>query len=295
MKELSSLYKKELKALYDALKGSCDTSVLKALALAFARINYRLNDSYTELSDIILQRLYPALFRYIPALSVVQLKGLNGAGVKKGTLLKVFSQNRHYIFKTVYSVTFAPIQVSSILFLNQQSNKSLLKIFCTILSDDKSSIKQKLRFYINTDFETACELYELIFNQLSTLSIKIEGHEKAYTLEPHRISPVGLNLKDSLLVDSPILSSAEQLLQEFFVFPYKFLFFDIDLSSLPLEWQVNSFELVFKFNRTAIVKKINTQSLLLNCTPIINLFDHFSEYITLYSRREWSKVIYSEK
>jgi len=296
--DILSLYKKELRELYRANKNPAINGLLKPVALSLARINYRLNDSYAELSDKMLEKLWPAIVKPIPSVGMVQLEGLSENTIQQGSLLKALSDaGRSYYFKTVYPVKLYPIHIKTIQFLNKKSDLSLLKIHCCFHEKfkHKDLFNSPLRFYINTNFKAASILYELLFNQIDTISIKIHNDANSYNSNHNSITKVGLNLNESLLFDLQPLIPADQLIVDFFAYSKKFLFFDLNLSkfNMQLPFKSNAFDLLFYFTRssTLLSTHIKDKSLLLNCTPIINLFDHVSEYIKFDQKHNDYKVI----
>ena len=297
MESILALYKKELAKLYRISKHSSIDQLLKPIAFALARINYRLNDSYAELSERVLEILWPSIYRPIPSIGMVTFKGISERIIRQGTLLKAFCDSgRFYYFKTIYSFKLYPIYVKAIQFLNKKNNTSVLKIQCCFSRSTKSekTLKGHLRFYINMNFKTACFLYELFFNQHYTVSIKIHNDVKTYNANEKIITEAGLNLDETLLFNLKHAISADQLVVDFFAYPKKFLFFDLNLSMFHISSPLTSdvFDILFYFSNSYIMltQQIDEKSLLLNCTPIINLFDRPSEYIKLDHKQVDYKV-----
>jgi type VI secretion system protein ImpG len=281
MKDLLDFYKKELTALRNAGGDFGNQSALKAIALAFARIHYRLNDSDIQLTQALLQFLFPSIYRHVPAFSIVQLKGEAHHTILQGELLTALCKNTSYYFRTVYSVTITAAYIRSIQFFNKRGGGSRLNINLRIIENIycPTSLRSKLRFYIHMNFEDACVLYKLLFDGFSITSIYLYNHKKHHLLDKKCIRPVGLNLMNTLLFDLKSTLPPEQLLYDYFSFPEKFLFFDVDLSSANISSSTFVLSFTFLKSSSLLSNRINKESLMLNCTPIINLFECTSEYI----------------
>jgi type VI secretion system protein ImpG len=97
--------------------------------------------------------------------------------------------------------------------------------------------------------------------------------------------------EDDALIDFPARSHpAYRLLTEYFCFPEKFNFFDIDLAALAAVLPVNTRSLTLHLalsglradsNTARMLETVSTHNVLLGCTPVVNLFRQKGEPIRL--------------
>jgi type VI secretion system protein ImpG len=111
---------------------------------------------------------------------------------------------------------------------------------------------------------------------------------------PQVIRPVGFEPDEGMLPYGPRSFPGYALLTEYFAFPQKFLFFDIEglegLRRLPLRQDV---ELVLFLDRTApaLETRVSAETFRLHCVPIVNLFSRLAEPIRLTRTRSEYLVV----
>ncbi len=90
---------------------------------------------------------------------------------------------------------------------------------------------------------------------------------------------VGWDKEQAVFIWDSQLPEAYRLLLEYYIFPEKFMFFDVNLASGRSEI-TSRFELQLRFNRPLeFASKVTKETLRLNCVPITNLFECDSEPI----------------
>jgi type VI secretion system protein ImpG len=133
-------------------------------------------------------------------------------------------------------------------------------------------------------------LYELLSE--SCLEIQLRDPKdlkKLIILEPGCIRMVGFDPEESLLPYDRRSTDGYRLLQEYFTFPEKFLFFDLGgLEPLARAGFGNEAEIVFLFSRFERAERqqglelgVNARTFRLGCTPAINLFKQTAEPILI--------------
>jgi type VI secretion system protein ImpG len=149
---------------------------------------------------------------------------------------------------------------------------------------------RNLRFHISGDSQAAHWIYELLFNNVSRVLLRYadkSGKKHTTTLEPHAMVEVGFGRDEAILPYSDTSFHGYRLLQEYFCFPEKFLFFD--LSNLEaLAAAADRFEIVILLNEfqrgdraNLLESAIAAETFQLGCTPVVNLFDQCAEPIRL--------------
>jgi type VI secretion system protein ImpG len=313
--EFSKLYPSiagNLRISGDAFDDPHISRLMEAVAFLNARTACKLDDEFPELIDTLLNIIYPHYLSPFPSFSIIQLSaGKNMAEpyfVPRNTELEteVFDEKTCQ-FRTCYAQTIYPFEIVEAKIVaqpflapanpNAENAQSLLQIDlkCTKEGISFSSVQPKsLQFYLNGLITHVFPLYELIFN--NTLSIAFAeslSDKQPIFLPPDAIRPIGFDKEDGLLPYPSRSQLAYRILSEFFAFPNKFFFFDIDLFQCITKKVGAKFSLFFYLNNrnTELERIINKDAFLLGCTPIVNLFEQQAEPILISHSRLEHRVI----
>jgi type VI secretion system protein ImpG len=148
----------------------------------------------------------------------------------------------------------------------------------------------KLRFFLDGENSLVHILHEMLHCHL--LRACVRGKSPVW-LPAGSVTPVGFETGEAMLAYSQRSLTAYRLLEEYFAFPDKFLFFDI--SGCAKVWAPSgvqqSVDLYFllphsavRDHRQRLETGINARTFRLNCTPIVNLFEQTCEPILLDQR-----------
>jgi type VI secretion system protein ImpG len=197
-------------------------------------------------------------------------------------------------FRTCYPVVLWPLEITyagfesidQFEFLDNQPR--VATVLRVRIEGQQSSLKElefnRLRFHLSGDLKVAFRLYELIFGNTLSVALLPEGSNRPVFLPENSIKPVGFGRDEEVIPYPPHAHSAYGLLQEYFTFPEKFLFFDVE--HLDRHASDKSFDLIFMFDATARERlSIDHETFRLGCTPIINLFRKTTEPIRLDQRK----------
>ncbi|MBF0225363.1 MAG: type VI secretion system baseplate subunit TssF [Desulfobacterales bacterium] len=270
--------------------------LIESFAFLTARIQHNLDSEFPQISSALLNILYPQLTIPIPSMSIsrfvvdpTQGKLTSGYVLSKNTPL--FAQtNTGQIcrFKTSYPVVLWPIELTfagfeskeKYDFLDRESNVSLVlrfRIEGQGVPLNNLDLK-KLRFYINGDKMLANSLYELLFCNVFSVAILHEDKNRPVYLGEDAIKPVGFGSDEGVLPYPSNAHSGYRLLHEYFSFPEKFLFFDIDkIDTNSSEKYFDILILIKQIPQTRLI--IDNQTFLMGCAPIINIFNKTSDPI----------------
>jgi type VI secretion system protein ImpG len=285
--------------------------LIQAFAFLTARVHHKIDDEFPELTDALLGVLYPHYLAPIPSLAIVQFaldptQGMSTSGypLPKGTAL--YSRPVDGMacrFRTCYPVTLWPIQVASVR-LDEPDRRgpaqavSMLRLRLQCLGGAKlSELKcAELRFFLHGESPLVYRLYELLFNH--TLQVQLRAPDGASESTPVRLPPeclraVGFAPDEGLLPYPARSFMGYRLLQEYFNFPSKFLFFD--LCQLDRAMQAgcrDSIEVCLYLNRAPRLEQpVTPENFRLGCTPIVNLFEQIAEPIRLNHAETEYRVI----
>jgi type VI secretion system protein ImpG len=152
----------------------------------------------------------------------------------------------------------------------------------------------RLRFHLAGDASVVYSLYELLSDKCIEIQLRDPKDEKKLiSLDPSQLRMVGFDAEESLLPFVRRSMDGHRLLQEYFAFPEKFLFFDLEgLEPLAQAGFGEEAEIVFLFSsferserQQVLELGINERTFRLGCTPAINLFPQMSEPILLTQTR----------
>ncbi len=287
----------------DAIEDPHVSRLIESFAFLNARIRHKLDDDFPELTNALLEALYPHYLAPVPAMAIVQLQASdslnNSSTINKGTLIETKPINGEPVrFQTCYKTTLYPVKVTQAQLYNhrriapQVSNdlgvKSVLRLTLNTFDKDNSFREiapGKLRFYLNGQSQQMYALYELLFSNIIQIGIAESPEDKkAWFLPAKNLQAVGFAAEQGMLPYTGRSFLGYRLLTEFFAFPEKFLFFEIEgLTEKNLKHMGNTLELFFylkSFNKD-LEPYITPDNFSLGCTPVVNLFKHRAEPIAV--------------
>jgi type VI secretion system protein ImpG len=294
--------------------------LLEGFAFLSARIQVKLQAEFPKFTQHLLETVYPHYLSPIPSMSIIEFTPdqdgsitENGVTINKGEMLRSnhIENNTHCLYQTAHTIKLWPIEITDIQYLSsteanqypiytEQSIKSGIKVQLKTFADMPfQQLKEfnELDFFIKTSSDLAGRIYELLFAN----SIKVlinhaidEKQESYYSLDPDCIKAIGFKSEESLLPYTDVSFEGYRLLQEYFNFSKRFLFFKITQLKQAIKYNHNdTLELVFLFDNQSdsLQSTLNKDSLALNCTPIINLFKKKSDRITLSQHNHEHHII----
>jgi type VI secretion system protein ImpG len=285
--------------------------MIESFALLSARVQKKLEDDFPELTHSFLDVLYPHYLRPLPACSIARfdLGGADAqlsdvASIERGTQLSTRPvKNIACKFRSVYRVDLAPLRVATACFeesftpprgyipppgagallsLRLESSSAQLP-----LSDLKLD---SLRLFIDGESSQVSQLREALLSRALEVCLEIPGEYRWRVQHTPVTHPVGFALEDELLEYDPRSHLAYRLLSEFFSFPEKFNFVDINLAALRAQLPAgcNTFTLHFILGSqrdedrdVRLLERIGPNNFLTHCTPVVNLFNQNAEPIRL--------------
>lgn len=279
--------------------------LIESFAYLNARTRFKIDDDFPEVTEAYLNILYPHYLCPIPSLMISrfafgksQAEQTDGQLIPRDTRIETPSvEGNACQFRTCYPVQLWPIEVESAT-LRHGSFKApatqwlgdALGALSISLKTLRSSVKfadmpiKKVRFYLKAQAPDVYQLYELLFTGVLGIGVARSDTDNApVELEASAIQPVGFGVDDGLLPYSSRSFIGYRLLSEYFAFPEKFLFIDIDLSEVDLTTFDQSLQLHFYLNKelTQLESAVDTDVFQLGCSPSVNLFDYTAEPIKL--------------
>ena len=306
--EFASRFGKIADRLSLSASGTQDPHVerlLQGVAFLNARIRQKLDDGFPELVDSLLGVLYPHLVKPIPSTSVVQFQ-LNpqhadlvqGYSIERGTMLESERIDGYGAkYKTCFPVTLHPLKISEVelvpppfsgpLGSASRDIESALHIRVEPFSSEfsmKDFELDHLRFYVDLNsYQYAAKVMELLLSKCHEIIIgRADTPGQGIRLNPEKINQPGYAQDESILPDQPQSFPGYRLLTEHFVLPQKSLFFDLNGLTEEILHQAGHQLDIWIYLRDYdqdVASLLRQQSIKLNCSPIVNLFDETADAI----------------
>lgn len=272
--------------------------LIEAFAFLTARVQLKLHDEFPELTEALLGTLYPHYLAPIPSMAVVQFEvDPTRANLPQG--YKVDRHSRLYSrevrgtpcrFRTAYPVTLWPIELVQARYQSSpfgkdvvpppraRNAKSMLRLELRAAGGASFAELQldRLRFFLSGRDAEIFTLYELLFSNL--VQGLVRGgppSDESCVLSPGSLKPVGFERDEGLLAYPNRSFLGYRLLTEYFAFPSKFLFFDVEWPQLNRNRLSDRLEILLFFDRSvsSLEPQVTAETFRLGCTPIINLFE----------------------
>lgn len=268
--------------------------LFEGFAFLTARIREKIEDSYPELTEGVINLLWPGFVHEIPSLSLVEFTPRKGhlhttRIIEKGIEIVTHPVGENYTvckFTTTQKVVLNPIVLKSVEKNRYNSKNTVLSMNFSLESETQFNklMVFPLRLHIHSEMPSALLLHEIITRHIIRLTLKLPDGNVIQNDYPHRaITQGGLSSEESILPGVKECFQGYELLLEYFVFPEKFLCFDIngfDLSQMKNSY--SSFSLIFEFDKD-IPDHVNVSSenFRLHCTPVVNIFQKTTEPVAI--------------
>ncbi|WP_183677264.1 MULTISPECIES: type VI secretion system baseplate subunit TssF [unclassified Janthinobacterium] len=267
--------------------------LIESVAMLAARISKRLDDDYPQFTEALFEALFPHYLRPFPSCAIVhQDMPAPGTGAfhlpASSELDSAPVRGVRCRFKTVYDIATG----TSI--LEHASFDAMIKApagvrLPTAVSSSLSIVIRHLdaptaplRVFINGEPSFAAALRDALFMRTTCAFIQAEAEAGAWIALPSvPLKPVGFAETEALMPFGARSQPAYRILGEYFAYPEKFNFFDIDIAALsaflPAGCQCFTLHLGMAGLRpdsdiARMLSVISEANLLLGCSPVVNLF-----------------------
>jgi type VI secretion system protein ImpG len=306
--EFGSRFPRVAGGLYAASGDPHAERVLQGTALLAARIQKRLDDGYPQVTERLLESLYPHCLRPFPSCSTVAFDAPGPASaprvIPRGTDLasKQAVAGVHCRFRTAADVSLAPVAIRATTFdplIRAPSGTKLGADVTASLSITIASVSglltlhdmplEKLRVFIDGDPSLSAALRDALFLHASGAFVEApDGRWLPLAESP--IIPAGFSEAEALIPYGRRSHPAWRILLEYFCFPDKFRFFDLDLAALrpflPTGARSVTLHLALAGIRpdasaARMLRAVGPANLRLFCAPVVNLFPHHARPVAV--------------
>lgn len=277
--------------------------LVQGCALLNARTQKRLDDTYPELTEALIGVNYPHYLSAFPSCSVAHVDAGSAQGAKltssvtiaRGAILHSVEQDGVVCkFVTAYPLTIAPVTLRNVGFVpvfKAPPGERLppgvgagytITIECTAAAQGLAQLGLKtLRVFIDGE-PSLCAALRDAFLMRSQMAWAVSAPDHAWhRLERVPIASVGFADDDALLPLTASAHPAYRLLTEYFSYPEKFNFIDIDLEALTRNLAPSSRSVTLQVAVAGVppnsdlartLGEMSEMNLVLACTPVVNLF-----------------------
>lgn len=295
--------------------------LLEGFAFLAARVHLKIDDEFPEITEALLNVLYPHYLRPVPSMSIVEFQ-MDSEQINPDTGLKIergATLNSQPVggapckFRTCYDTTFWPVSVASAEWTTADrlrppikaadtSGAIRLELKCAGDVTFQKLSMSALRLHLSGEGALVNSLYELLCNNCSRIVIRDpspKAKAKPVILEGSALRAVGFAEEESMLPYSRRSFAGYRLIMEYFCFPQKFFFFDLTgLDRLRTDGFGERAEIIFLISpferserREVLESGITAKTFRTDCVPVINLFRHTAEPIQLNHMRYEYQVV----
>ncbi|QDH16331.1 type VI secretion system baseplate subunit TssF [Swingsia samuiensis] len=277
--------------------------LLEGVAFLTGRVQQRLDDEYPELTDTLLDILYPHYLAPLPSACLVQFEGMPDARTSipvplNSPLQTSLPNGTTCRFRTTAPADIWPIHAHSARMQaapfdapNHPASRQAQSILSVRLSLSNPDAKfldvapESLKFFIQAPHEQSSALYELLCAHTVGIALASSPNDDRPTiLSKDQMTSCGFDLDEALYPWPKRSFTGFRLLTEYFAFPEKFLGVVINgLDARTLVETKNELTLFIYFDTIipSLVRTLHSNALRLNCVPIANLYESTCEPIRL--------------
>lgn len=285
--------------------------LIESFALIAGRIHHKIDDEFPEITESLLNTLYPHYLRPIPSMSIAQFhvdptQGplTSGHTIKKNASLysgAIAGKATSCSFRTCYPVTLWPLEVTTAAVAPAATVPGVpvtagaaavirIEMKCSGGARLSALNLDKLRFYLGGESHVAHALYELLFSNVIRIVVRSTGTQSATAeLPTDAVQAVGFRRDEGMLPYPDRSFLGYRIIQEYFNFPAKYLFFDLlGFDQIPRSRFAETFQILIylsaferKERLQVLEQNVSRDTFQLGCTPIINLFERLAEPVRL--------------
>lgn len=288
--------------------------LIEAFSYLAARVQMKLGSAHGEFTQHMLELLYPGYLAPTPSMGIMQLAPnpregslTDGVLVPRGSILRsaVGEQQTACDYRTAHDVTLWPFELQSADYRNHCGELADMERIGLRGRGAQSALRIRLRatrgaafnqlsldrlpLFLRGGGEVAPRLYEQLLCRNIGMLVQSSEHPRTFMrLVPRPVvRPVGFDAAQALLPGGDRSFDGYRLLHEFFAFPERYSFVELEGLREPLALaQASEVELVLFFDQAGpgLDGAVTGAHFALFCTPAINLFPFTSDRVALDAR-----------
>ena len=287
--------------------------LLEGFAYLTARVQLKMDAGFPRLTQALLETVYPHYLCPTPSMAVVHFEPAPnegslaaGAPVPRGTVLRTplgKGERTACEYRTAHDLTLWPLELVKAEYLTRElaqfnlppglGARAVLRLRVRVSAGASFAELplDRLPFFLRGTDDLPDTLYEQIFAHAAAVVVLAPGGAPAREqIVPAAASlrRVGFEREEALLPQVSRTFSAYRLLQEYFAFRQRFLFFELNQlrAAVRASGAREEAELLIVLRRQEpkLEGRVDAGSFALFCTPAINLFPKRADRIALSDR-----------
>lgn len=272
--------------------------LLEGFAFLTGRLRQKLDDELPELTQSLMQMLWPHYLRPVPSMSILTFEPVpqlvrEPQMIPRGTEIdSVPVDGTACRFRTCYDVLLLPLSIEAVEVERPAGTPGHVRAafrFGSGVKVEKLAL-DRLRLYLHGDPIVCNAAWLQLTRRLKRVVVRVPGAGSTGSLRalpPTSVTPVGFAENEAILPYPPHAFPGYRLLQEYFALPQKYLFIDVvGLPPLAALGVKDAFEILFEFDRAPEgALRLGTENVRLHCTPIVNVFEMQSDPIRVEHQR----------
>lgn len=294
--------------------------LLEGFSFLAARVQLKIEAEFPRFTQHLLEVVYPHYLSPTPSMAVVQLNpDLTEGALADGYVIPRHCSLRSQLakgeqtvceYRTSADLKLFPIELIEAEYVTNSGAWPDVKL------PDSPNIRAAMRFklrsaagltfaeialdklnmYIRGADELPMQIYEQIFANAAGIAIRPTSRSATWsdTLDASHIQTVGFENNEALLPFTKRSFEGYRLLHEYFVFPQRFMFFDIaGLEETIKKCTFTEIEIYILLNdrHEVLENNVSENNFALHCIPAINLFPRTADRIHLDQRRHEYHIV----
>jgi type VI secretion system protein ImpG len=280
--------------------------LIEAFAFLSANINMRINDDFSDLAKDLIDIIWPHYLCRLPGALILQftpipgrLKGVRHVEAGGYADTRAVSTGQPCRFSTTGPVCLRPLQINKADLIGRRDGRSALRINLSGFkgSEWKDMGVEPIRVYLHGDPGFAFSLYYMMLEDTVDVRIKYikSGNEVEQAIPLSRIRGTAFDPdNDFPLLPYPVNSfPGFRLLEEYFFFPEKFRFIDLDMMDFLLDADNESpvqVDFILSGKNEWRIQP-DAYAFRLHCVPAVNLYPKSAEPIRLVDAVPLYKIV----
>lgn len=299
--------------------------LFEGFAFLSGRIHERLDDEIPEMTGGLLEQLFPHFLRPFPSCAILEVNPIQGAitkpiaierhselqtptgkykvkyavsaGPEEKARIIEKTEPAEFIFQTTQSLTVRPMRLKNVRTEDAPDGTTalILQIHPDRNVDYESLALKRLRLYLHGADSLKFTLLLYLTKYVNSIAVsEVIGDKRNFvaitpfqTGIPELSSNIDYESEEFALVPYARQTfTGYRLLQEYFSFPERFFFIDIEgLDQYRASKEGHPFEIKINFSRRLSNEfRPSVNNIFLHCTPIVNLFNRPTEEVAVTQR-----------
>ncbi len=273
--------------------------LLEGVSFLTARVRMKLDDEFPRFTQSLLESVYPQYLCPTPSMAIVRFEPdpsepslSEGVPIPRGSVLRSgagIGDESSCEYRTGHDTTLWPVEVLDAQYYTRDI--SSLGLPETLAAE--AGVRLRLRttggqrfdelaldrlvFHVRGGGNTGARIYAQLFKDAQDIVIRSAPHDgqEQHVLSTTSLQQVGFSNEEALLPYNARSFHGYRLLQEYFVFPERFMFFELgDLAAAIAGITASELDLFILFAQPEprLENEVGASNFVLHCTPAMNLF-----------------------